>query len=77
MNVITSATASPSDRVTATSPLTPSPNNNRMNPFPRLSALIYSIGALVKVDPEHRTDRPDSEGGKGWVRNFEPDGKAT
>eukprot|EP00978_Attheya_sp_CCMP212_P038298 scaffold188563_cov69-Attheya_sp.AAC.1 len=48
-----------------------------MNPFPRLSALIYSIGALVKVDPEHRTDRPDSESGKGWDRNFEPDGKAT
>eukprot|EP00978_Attheya_sp_CCMP212_P008135 scaffold18931_cov62-Attheya_sp.AAC.11 len=70
---ITSTTAAPSDRVTGTSPLTPSPNN-RMNPFPRLSALI---GALVKVDPEHRTDRPDSEGGKGWVRNFEPDGKAT
>jgi hypothetical protein len=42
-----------------------------------LSSHIYSIGALVKVDPEHRTDRPDSEGGKAWVRNFEPDGEAT
>eukprot|EP00978_Attheya_sp_CCMP212_P044293 scaffold306184_cov27-Attheya_sp.AAC.1 len=46
-------------------------------PIACLSPLIYSVGALVEVEPEHRTDRPDSNGGKGWIHSFPPDGKAT
>eukprot|EP00978_Attheya_sp_CCMP212_P046789 scaffold411953_cov55-Attheya_sp.AAC.1 len=44
-------------------------------PLAHLSPLIYSVGALVDVEPEHHTDRPDSNGGKGWIRNFQPDGR--
>jgi hypothetical protein len=32
---------------------------------------IYSIGALVKVAPEERVGRPDSEGGMAFVKSFD------
>lgn len=36
-----------------------------------LNPLIHSVGALlVEVDPEDRNGRPDSNGGKAWMRSF-------
>lgn len=36
-----------------------------------LNTDIYSIGALVHVDPEERTGRPNSEGGLAYVNSFD------
>ena len=32
------------------------------------SHVTHSVGALVFVDPQSRTGRPNSEGGKAWVQ---------
>lgn len=32
---------------------------------------IFGLGSLVNVEPEHRTGRPDSEGGKAFVVNVD------
>ena len=32
------------------------------------SHITHSVGALVFVDPQSRTGRPNSEGGKAWVQ---------
>ena len=45
-------------------------NSGRLFAPTRLVAPIMSSrGSLVYVKPEHRTDRPDSEGGKAFVLN--------
>jgi hypothetical protein len=36
---------------------------------------IYSVGAIVEVDPEARTGRRNSDGGKAFVKNLKFDGK--
>ena len=41
--------------------------------FANLNRAIYSIGALVKVLPEERVGRNNSEGGLAYVREFDKD----